>query len=124
MGGLFVRCGVVFLALLAEMGTGAWMRVAGKPYVTLPFTIHKIVAVVLVVYLIVSAVRANKAAALSGLAWGFLVAAMAVLLCSGVTGSWMAIAEAYPKILPIIHQVLAYLAAPLAATALWFSYNH
>ena len=119
MNSVWFRPALIALLLVVEIAAGVWVRNTGRPYGTLPLTIHKLIALGLVVYLVVRTLNINKAAALGAIGWIIPAAAALTLLGAMATGGWMAATESHPLALFTIHRLLAYLAVPLAVAAFY-----
>jgi hypothetical protein len=108
MGLCFV---VVFLS-------GFGLSGSGKPYGTLIFTIHKIIAMAGLLSLGVATVRSHRLAKLSAGAWLAIGVAGVCFLGTIVTGSLLSIGKAMPAIVANLHQVTPYLTVLATAVSL------
>ncbi len=118
-----VRMGLLALGLAAEISTGIWIRSTGRPFPIVPFTIHKLVTVGLLVLLVVLAVKVNKATGLTPLAWVAIVAACLALLAATATGGWIAASESHPPVLATLHKWIPFVAVPLVAAAFYLLFR-
>jgi hypothetical protein len=106
---------VVGFAVL--LGTGYWLSRAGKPYGQILFTVHKLVSVAMLVFILWSAIAVNKTAAMSPGAWVVVsLAALAFLILIGTGGALSAMASP-PGMVRWLHKIAPYAAIPL--TGLW-----
>lgn len=114
----FVVAGAFFLLILLS---GYWLSRSGKPYSTIVFTVHKLVALAAIVVLGVTVYRINRAGALSALE--LLAAIMTGLFFLGtmVTGGMLSVPtdKAMPAIVHKLHQVTPYLTVLSTAVTLY-----
>jgi hypothetical protein len=100
--------GVIFLTLLffiVVLFSGFRLRRQGKPYGTLLLTIHKLIPVILLIYL---AFAINLWKPLSPLTIAAcLVAAVLFLVMIG-SGGWISAAKEPPQSISILHKVFPY----------------
>lgn len=97
-----VRHGIFFIVLLA---TGIWLSITGRPLDTLVFTIHKLVGVGILVYLIVTAYRANQLFHLNFSELAISVVTVVLLISTIVAGGVLSIETSVPAIIWLIHQI-------------------
>jgi hypothetical protein len=104
----FVVAGLSFLLILVS---GYWLSRSGKPYSTIVFTVHKLVALAAIVVLGVTVYRINQAGALSAVE--VLAAIVTGLFFLGTMGTGGALSipsdKAMPAIVHKLHQVTPYL---------------
>ena len=114
----FVVAGAFFLLILLS---GYWLSRSGKPYSTIVFTVHKLVALAAIGVLGVTVYRINRAGALSALE--LLAAIMTGLFFLGtmVTGGMLSVPtdKAMPAIVHKLHQVTPYLTVLSTAVTLY-----
>lgn len=115
----FVGAGLFFLLILLS---GYWLSRTGKPYGTIVFTIHKLVAVAAVVLLGVTVYRIHRAGALSAIELLAAITTGVFFLGTMVTGGLLSIPidKAMPAIVHKLHQVTPYLTVLSTAVALYF----
>jgi hypothetical protein len=108
MGLFFV---VVFLS-------GFGLSGLGKPYGTLIFTVHKLIAMAAVISLGVATVRSSRLAALSALARLSVGVTGGLFLVTIITGSLLSIGKVMPAIVGSLHQTTPYLTVLATAASL------
>ena len=110
--------GSLFLLLLAS---GFWLSHSGKPYSTLIFTIHKLIALAAIIATAVTINHLHKTAEL-GLAIEIAAVAITALLFLSllVTGGLLSILKPAPMVIQTIHHVGPYLAVISAAATFYF----
>ena len=103
-----VSMGAGFLILILS---GFWLSRTGKPYGTLIFTVHKLVAVAAVVLLGITVYRIHRAGILSAIELFVVIVAGLFFLGTIVTGSLLSIPieKTMPAIVHRLHQVTPYL---------------
>jgi hypothetical protein len=97
---------IVGAGFVAVFATGYWLKKTGRPYKTLPLTLHKLLGVGVLIYLIVTVTRLNRAAALGGLEWGLCLAAGALFLAALVSGGWLSAVKDEPRFGLALHRLL------------------
>jgi hypothetical protein len=114
----FVGAGLFFLLILLS---GYWLSRSGKPYGTLVFTIHKLVAVAAVVLLGVTVRRMHQAVALGTIDLLATIVTGLFFLGTIVTGSLLSIPldKAMPAIEHTLHRVTPYLTVLSTAATLY-----
>ncbi len=91
----------------------------GFPYNTFLFTLHKLIAVGLVVYLVVTVNRLHKAAPLTALESGVWVAAGVFFLLTIVTGGLLSVEKEFPKFVSLLHAAAPYLTVLSTGVGVW-----
>jgi hypothetical protein len=97
---------IVGAGFVAVFATGYWLKKLGRPYKALPLTLHKLLGVGVLIYLIVTVTRANRAAALGGQEWGLCLAAGALFLATLASGGWLSSVKDEPKLGLTLHRLL------------------
>jgi succinate dehydrogenase/fumarate reductase cytochrome b subunit len=97
---------IVGAGFAAVFATGYWLKKQGRPYRALPLTLHKLLGVGILIYLIVTVVHLNRAAALGGLEWGLCLAAGALFLAALASGGWLSSVKEEPKLGLTLHRLL------------------
>jgi hypothetical protein len=115
----FIAAGLFFLLILLS---GYWLSRSGKPYSTIVFNIHKLVAVAAVVLLGIAVYRIHRAETLSAIEWLAAIVTGLFFLGTMVTGGLLSIPidKAMPAIVHKLHQVTPYLTVLSTALALYF----
>jgi len=97
---------IVGAGFVAVFATGYLLKKLERPYKTLPLTLHKLLGVGVLIYLIVTVTRMNRAAALGGLEWGLCLAAGALFLAALASGGWLSSVKEEPKLGLTLHRLL------------------
>jgi len=115
---------LIFLTLLCFIMiflSGFRLHNLGKPYRTLLLTIHKLVPVAMLVYLVLTI---RLMAPLSILAWLVCFFAGFCFVVMIATGGWISAAKEAPKAVLVIHKVMPYLTVLASAAAIYFTSMH
>jgi hypothetical protein len=119
MNNFWFHMGVVVFLFLIEIVTGIIIRRRRKPYPTILFTIHKIIPIALLTFLVLLTINANRGGEPGIIVWIILAWTLLTLLGSAVSGGWISAVESYPQVLSPIHLLCAYATAPLGAIAFY-----
>jgi hypothetical protein len=100
-------------------GSGYWLNRAGKPYNAIILTIHKLISLAAVVFLVIIMVQSNRAEALSAIeiVAGVVTGLFFVSLIA--TGGLLSSDKQMPTIVLRLHQVAPYLTVLAAAVTLY-----
>lgn len=98
----FVVPGIVFILTLAF---GFWLSQSGRPYNSLLFNVHKLVALVAVIVTVVQLVRILKGADLSALLIALLALAALCVVALFVSGALMSAGQLDHTLLHTIHWI-------------------
>ena len=113
-----VSIGAGFLVIILS---GYWLGRSGKPYSTIVFTVHKLIALAAIVLLGITVHRINQAGALSVVE--VLAAIVTGLFFLGTMGTGGALSipsdKAMPAIVHKLHQVTPYLTVLSTAVTLY-----
>ena len=119
MGTLAPRLVLTGSLFLLTLGSGVWLSNSGKPYSTLIFTIHKLIALSAIIATAVTMVHLHKTAELR------LVVEVSAIGITGllflfllVSGGLLSIGKHLPTFILTVHQVAPLLA--VASTAFTF----
>ena len=108
-----LRIVAVVVGFVVLLGTGYWLSRVGKPYGQMLLTVHKLVSLAMLVFVLWSAIAANKTAALTPSAWLVVsLAALAFVILIGTGGALSAMASP-PGIVRWLHKIAPYTAIPL-----------
>lgn len=110
---------MILLAVAAAVvfATGFLMTRAGRPYGAAMLTIHKLVDLAVVVFIVVRAVAVMRGPGLEGLDWLLLVAALLVVVATFATGGIVSASDSPAAWLVTAHRLLPWpLLLLLAAT--------
>jgi len=100
--------------------TGFWLARLGKPYGTGLLTVHKLLAVGILVFLGVSAYRAYKMSVLGAPIWFIAVIAVVAFVAMIASGGVLSAAESPPALFALLHKVTPYAAALFTAVAVYY----
>ena len=111
-----VLSGVLFLLTIA---CGVWLSHAGKPYSSLLFNIHKIIALGTVIVTAITVYQARAAVTIGSLT--FVASAATGLLCVAlfVSGALLSIGQPDAAAILIVHRVAPWLVIITAALTLY-----
>ncbi len=114
-----ITTGLLFLLIFSF---GFWLSRSGKPYSVAIFTVHKLIALGLAVYLGITIYKTHQ---LSPLSAGQIAAVLVMALCFlslVVTGGLLSIEKPMPAVVSAFHRVLPYLTVLSTAVGLfWIS---
>ena len=104
----FVGADVFFLLILFS---GYWLSRSGKPYNTIVFTIHKLVALAAIVLLGIAIRRVHQVGALSTIEWIAAIATGLFFVGTMASGGVLSVPsdKPVPAIVHKLHQVTPYL---------------
>jgi hypothetical protein len=102
------------------LASGFWLSNTGKPYSTLIFTIHKLIALAAIIATAITMNHLHKSAEL-GLAVEIsaIVITALLFLCLLVSGALMSIVKQAPAVISTIHHVAPYLAVISSAATFY-----
>lgn len=98
-----VGAGLAFLVIFLS---GIWVSMAGKPYSTLPFTVHKLVGLALGVLLGVIAYQTHQITPLSPVQMAAIVVTVLLFVATVAAGGVLSVVEAAPSVALRLHQVV------------------
>ena len=98
--------------------TGYSLTRGGKPYPSILFNVHKLVALAAVVLFALTVYRASQAAALSAVQWILAAIAGLAFVNLFVTGALLSIDRPAPEIVRTLHHLAPYVAAVASAASL------
>lgn len=107
------------LLLVLVLLSGLWVRGSGKPYSTLPFTIHKLVGLATGVLLAVIVYQTHQAAPLGLLQIAAIVVTVLLFVGTVAAGALLSIDKQVPAIVLRLHQVLPVLTVLSTAGTLY-----
>jgi hypothetical protein len=111
-----VGAGLFFLFIFLS---GFWLSGSGKPYNGIILTIHKLISLAAVVFLVMTIYQRNQAATLSALELTAGVVAGLLFLGTVITGGLLSTGKPMPAIILRLHQIAPYLTVLSAAAALY-----
>jgi hypothetical protein len=108
--------GAFFVFILAS---GFWLSRLGRPINTIVLTIHKLISVAAVVYLVINVYRINQVTPLTTLEIVACAVAILLFLVMIATGGLLSVEKEMPAFVHTIHRVTPYLVILSTATALY-----
>ncbi len=108
--------GLLFPITLAS---GVWLSSAGKPYNSLLFTIHKLVALGAVIASAITLYQVRAGVDMTALALGAIVLTGALVLGLFITGALLSIGKPDHMAILTVHRVAPLLVTVSAATAIY-----
>lgn len=99
----FVIAGIFLVLIIVS---GLWLSRSGRPLNTLLLTIHKLISVAGVVFLVVTLYRLNQTAPLSPLEISLSAVTILLFIALIVTGGLLSVDKVWPAIVLKIHQVV------------------
>lgn len=99
--------------------SGYWLSRAGKPYSVLVLAVHKLIAVGLFVYLVVTLVRSHRADALNAATLGAGAVTGVFFVGLIATGGILSAEGEAPVLVARVHQITPYLTALATAVTLY-----
>jgi hypothetical protein len=111
-----VGAGLFYLFILLS---GYWLSHSGKPYSVIVLTIHKLISLAAVVFLIITMIQSNRVAALSALELIAGVVTGLFLLGTMITGGLLSTDKPMPAVVLRLHQITPYLTVLSNAAALY-----
>jgi hypothetical protein len=111
-----VGAGLFFLFILLS---GIWLSRSGKPLNGIILTIHKLISLAAVVFLVLTVYQINQAADLSAI--GLVASAVAGLFFLGaiITGGLLSTGKPMPAAILTMHQVVPFLTILFTAVTLY-----
>ena len=104
---------------LVAVGTGIWLSRSGKPLNAAIMAVHKIVALVSAVILVVAVYQLARAAEAGPPEWGALAATGLLFLLLGGSGAVLSFDKPVPAVVRLLHKVAPLLAALAAAGTIY-----
>ena len=116
-----VGTGLFFLFIFV---TGFWLSRAGPPYGTGLFNVHKLLALAVLVFLIVTMVQVNKTVGLSGIEWSLGVVTLLLFASEMIAGGLLSTDLTLPTAVTTLHHVTPYLIVLSTAATLYLLLSH
>lgn len=101
-----VRVASIALLFVLILLSGFWVSGAGKPYKTLPFTIHKLAGLAIGILLAVLVYRTHQASPLGSIEIAAIVVTVLFFAGTVVPGALLSIDESAPGIVLRLHQIV------------------
>lgn len=119
MSNASTRVLIAGLCFLVVFILGFWLRGSGRPYNGLLLTIHKLVAVGVLVFLIVMISQLNRVSRLSGLELTVALVALLLFLGTIATGALLTADKPMPAIVSTMHLITPFLTVLSTAGTLY-----
>ena len=116
MDAINIVAGLIFVVIFAS---GYWLSRAGKPYNVIVLTVHKLISLAAVVFLVIFMIQSNRVAALSAMELVAGVATGLFLLGLMVTGGLLSVDKQMPPVVLRLHQIAPYLTVAAAVVTLY-----
>ena len=97
--------------------SGYGLHRSGKPYHTLLFSLHKLISLGVMVWLLVTATRAQRVEPLSALELSLVIAATVLFVATIASGGLVSLEKPAPVAIAWVHKLLPYLTAASSAAA-------
>lgn len=101
-----VRVAGAGLLLVGILLSGLWVTRLGKPYSTLPFTVHKLAGLAVGVLLAVIVYQSYKVAPLGAAEITAVVVTVLCFIGTVVAGGYLSVAEEAPAVVLRLHQII------------------
>jgi len=101
----FLFAGLFFVLIILS---GLWLSRNGRPLSGIILTVHKLISVAAVVYLVITVYRIHQAAPLSSVEMAISVLALLFFIVMIATGGLLSTAKAMPGLVLKIHQIMPY----------------
>ncbi|MFH1632817.1 MAG: hypothetical protein ABIG63_02250 [Chloroflexota bacterium] len=111
-----VSAGLFFLFIFLS---GIWLGHSGKPYGVIILTIHKLISLAAVVFLVRTVYQINQAAKLSGVEFIAVVVTGLLFLGTIVVGGLLSTDKSMPASVSAMHQITPFLTVLSTATTLY-----
>ena len=118
MDNKFLIAGVFFVFIGIS---GYWLSHIGKPIHTVLLTIHKLISLAALAYLVVTLYRVHQAAPLGPAALATGVVSIGLFIGLIATGGLLSTPKIMPTIVTRIHHIVPYLVVISTAAALYFT---
>ena len=99
--------------------TGFWLSRSGKPYSTVLFNLHKIIALGTVVFLSVMVFKLHQTVPLQTLQIAAITVAVLCAVATVLTGGLLSIEKSMPEFILRVHQITPYLTVISSAVTLY-----
>lgn len=118
-----LRVVVTGLLYLGIFLSGFWLSNSGKPYNTIIFTIHKLISLAAIIFLVRTIYQIHQVASLSVIE--LLTGVVTGLLFIGtiVSGSLLSIDRPMPAVILVMHQVTPFLTALATTITLYLLFS-
>ena len=115
-----MRVAAAALLLVLVVLSGLWVRRSGKPYATVPFTIHKLVGLAAGVIMAAIVYQAHQVAPLGTLEIAFVAVTVILFSTTVATGGLLSVEKPMPELVSRLHLILPAVALLSTAGTLYF----
>jgi len=109
MGIMQMKIGVTVVGFVLIFLTGYLLNKAGQPFNVIVLTLHKLISIATIAYLILNVMRISRVAPLGQAAWIACIAAGVFFLLTVATGGWLSAVKTMPAVVQTLHKVLSVL---------------
>ena len=108
MKNLEIRIGIICLSFILMIISGIWLSKNGKPYHTAVFAVHKLSALLMVIFAIVLILDLKKNRGITNFEWILFIFSGIFILISFITGALMSFDRPAKAIISITHKIMPY----------------
>jgi hypothetical protein len=119
MGITQMKIGVTVVVFVLIFLSGYWLQRADQPFNVVVLTLHKLISIALIVYLILNVMRIGRVAPLGQAAWMACIAVGVFFLLTIATGGWLGAVKTMPAAVQLLHKVLSALTVISSAVAFY-----
>ncbi len=116
-----IGTGLVFIVIFLS---GFWLSRNGAPYGTGLVTLHKLIALGVFVFLVVTMVQVNKAVGLSNLEWALGIVTAVLFIGTIIMGGLITTNLILPAVVRTLHHITPYLTMISTVATLFLLLNH
>ena len=102
---------------------GFWLSHSGKPHNSLLLTVHKLVALAALVFLVIAVTRAHQTAPLSAPELIAVIFAVLFFVIAGLSGGLVSTTAQMPAVVILLHKLSPHLTVLTSALSLFLLYN-
>lgn len=99
---------VSIIAMLLIFLSGFWLHRSGKPYPTILFTLHKLISLALIIFLIVIATRIQRESTLTSVQLVSVISSLIFFIATIVTGGLLSVEQEMPNLVHLAHKILPF----------------
>ncbi len=114
-----MKIGVTVMGFVLIFLSGYWLQHAGQPFNVIVLTLHKLISIVVIAYLILNVMRISRIAPLGQAAWIACIAVGVLFLLTIATGGWLSAVKTMPAFVRTLHHILPFLTALSTAVAFY-----
>lgn len=110
---------ITFILLACMILSGFWLSRSGKPLNTFILTVHKLISLGALVFLVITVVQAHQASPLTPLQWAVSLLSGVLFLALIASGGFLSAGKSLPQMVLNIHRFLPYALALSAISDLY-----